>query len=105
MSSENYFFAYLTAPNIIAAIAVVNVWTFMLFGLDKIRAEEGSWRISEAALLNWSFFGGTPGAMPDAPYSATKPANSPFAATCMVSRSFKLLQAQVPVAGFCCSAS
>ena len=45
MISENYFFAYLTAPNIIAAIAVVNVWTFMLFGLDKIRAEEGSWRI------------------------------------------------------------
>jgi uncharacterized membrane protein YsdA (DUF1294 family) len=51
MSSGNDFFDYLTAPNIIAAIAAVNVWTFMLFGLDKIRAEEGSWRISEGTLL------------------------------------------------------
>ncbi len=53
---------YLTLSKIIAAIAAVNVWTFMLFGLDKIRAEEGSWRISEAALQTWSFFGGTLGA-------------------------------------------
>ena len=62
MSSENYFFAYLTAPNIIAAIAVVNVWTFMLFGLDKIRAEKGAWRVSEGTLLMWSFIGGSIGA-------------------------------------------
>ena len=54
--------AYLTAPNIIAAISAVNVWTFMLFGLDKIRAEEGSWRISEGTLLGWSFIGGSVGA-------------------------------------------
>jgi uncharacterized membrane protein YsdA (DUF1294 family) len=62
MSSENYFIHLLTLPNIIAAIAVVNVWTFMLFGLDKIRAEEGSWRISEGTLLLWSFIGGSIGA-------------------------------------------
>ena len=78
MSSENYFFAYLTAPNIIAAIAVVNVWTFMLFGLDKIRAEEGSWRISEAALLNWSFLGGTLGAYAGRAIFRHKTGKQPF---------------------------
>lgn len=56
------FLAYITLPNILAAFALVNVWTFMLFGLDKIRAEKGSWRMSEATLLAWSFYGGTMGA-------------------------------------------
>ena len=54
--------ALFTLPNIIAAFAVVNVWTFMLFGLDKIRAEEGSWRVSEGTFLMWSFIGGSIGA-------------------------------------------
>jgi uncharacterized membrane protein YsdA (DUF1294 family) len=34
----------------------------MLFGLNKIRAEEGSWRVSEGTLLGWAFFGGSIGA-------------------------------------------
>ncbi len=54
--------ACLTLPNIVAAFAAVNVWTFMLFGLDRIRAEEGSWRVAEATLLMWSFIGGSMGA-------------------------------------------
>lgn len=62
MHSDNYLFAYLTLPNILAAFAAVNVWTFMLFGLDKIRAEDGSWRISEGTLLIWAFYGGSIGA-------------------------------------------
>ena len=52
----------LTFPNIIAAFIMMNVWTFMLFGIDKIRAEEGSWRVSEGTLLAWAFFGGSIGA-------------------------------------------
>ena len=52
----------LSLPHIIGAFALINIWTFMLFGLDKIRAEEGSWRISEGALLAWAFFGGSVGA-------------------------------------------
>ena len=52
----------LTVPNGLAAFALVNIWTFMLFGLDKIRAEEGVWRVSEGTLLAWAFFGGTIGA-------------------------------------------
>jgi uncharacterized membrane protein YsdA (DUF1294 family) len=52
----------LTLPNIIAAFALINIWTFMLFGIDKLRAEAGGWRVSEGALLGWAFFGGTLGA-------------------------------------------
>lgn len=52
----------LTLPNALAMFALVNLWTFMLFGLDKIRAEEGSWRVSEGTLLLWAFLGGTIGA-------------------------------------------
>ena len=34
----------------------------MLFGFDKLRAEAGSWRISEGTLLTWAFIGGSIGA-------------------------------------------
>lgn len=44
---------YLVAMNFIA---------FASFGIDKAKAEAGSRRISEAALLQWAFLGGTPGA-------------------------------------------
>lgn len=52
----------LTLPNALATFALVNLWTFMLFGLHKIRAEEGTWRVSEGTLLIWAFLGGTIGA-------------------------------------------
>lgn len=52
----------LTLPNALGAFALVNLWTFMLFGLDKIRAEEGGWRVSEGTLLTWAFLGGSFGA-------------------------------------------
>ncbi|WP_373475949.1 DUF1294 domain-containing protein [Sphingorhabdus sp.] len=52
----------LTLPNALAAFVLVNIWTFMLFGLDNIRAEGGSWRVSEGTLLAWAFLGGTIGA-------------------------------------------
>ena len=52
----------ITLPNALAAFTLVNLWTFMLFGLDKIRAEEGTWRVSEGTLLIWAFLGGTIGA-------------------------------------------
>ena len=54
--------ALLTLPNALGAFALVNLWTCMLFGLDKIRAEEGTWRVSEGTLLTWAFLGGTIGA-------------------------------------------
>jgi uncharacterized membrane protein YsdA (DUF1294 family) len=52
----------LTLPNILAAFALVNLWTFLLVGLDKIRAGAGSSRVSEGTLLIWAFFGGIIGA-------------------------------------------
>lgn len=54
--------ALLTLPNIVAAFALVNLLTFMLFGFDKLRAEAGGWRISEGTLLTWAFLGGSVGA-------------------------------------------
>ena len=52
----------LTLPNALGLFALVNLWTFMLFGFDKIRAARGSSRVSEGALLAWAFLGGTIGA-------------------------------------------
>lgn len=40
----------------------VNFIAFAAFGLDKMRAKAGAWRISEGALLGWALIGGTPGA-------------------------------------------
>jgi uncharacterized membrane protein YsdA (DUF1294 family) len=56
------FNTLLTLPNALGLFALVNLWTFILFGLDKIRAEAGTWRVSEGTLLIWAFFGGTIGA-------------------------------------------
>ncbi|MFN3619178.1 DUF1294 domain-containing protein [Sphingorhabdus sp.] len=56
------FASLLTLPNLVAAFALINLATFMLFGFDKLRAEAGSWRISEGTLLAWAFFGGSVGA-------------------------------------------
>ena len=52
----------LTLPNALGLFALVNLWTFMLFGFDKIRAARGSSRVSERALLAWAFLGGNIGA-------------------------------------------
>ena len=52
----------LTLPNALGLFALVNLWTFMLFGFDKIRAARGSSRVSEGVLLAWAFLGGTIGA-------------------------------------------
>ncbi len=52
----------LTLTNFILVLLLVNAVTFVLFGWDKLMAEAGSWRVSEAALLRWSLFGGIGGA-------------------------------------------
>jgi uncharacterized membrane protein YsdA (DUF1294 family) len=54
--------ALVTPANIVSAAIILNVWTFMLFGIDKIKAENGAWRISEAGLLFAALIGGTIGA-------------------------------------------
>ena len=47
---------------IIGTIILLNTWTFMLFGFDKLRAEAGSWRIAESTLLGFALIGGSAGA-------------------------------------------
>ena len=52
----------LSPANIVTALAVMNFLAVAAFGLDKARAEQGAWRISEDTLLQLAFFGGTLGA-------------------------------------------
>lgn len=52
----------LSATNILLAFMLINAWTFVMFGWDKIRAEKFQWRVSEATLLKLALFGGSLGA-------------------------------------------
>ena len=52
----------LSATNILLAFILLNAWTFVLFGWDKIQAEKFQWRVSEATLLKLALFGGSLGA-------------------------------------------
>ncbi len=44
-------------------IIVVNIVTFLVYGIDKWKAKQGSWRISEATLLILAVIGGSIGAL------------------------------------------
>lgn len=46
-----------------AYLALVNVATFGAFTFDKIAAQNGWWRVSEASLLSLAFIGGSLGAL------------------------------------------
>ena len=43
-------------------LAAINVVTFFLYGIDKLKAKHSRWRISEATLIWMSVFGGSLGA-------------------------------------------
>lgn len=47
---------------ILAALVVINLVTFALFGLDKVLAQREARRIRESTLLWLALLGGTPGA-------------------------------------------
>jgi len=47
---------------IIIILLVINVITFLTYGIDKWKAKHGKWRISEATLLLLAVFGGSIGA-------------------------------------------
>lgn len=47
---------------LLLALVAINLWTFMLFGWDKLQAEEGGWRVSESKLLALALLGGIGGA-------------------------------------------
>ena len=43
-------------------LAVINVVTFFMYGVDKWKAKKSKWRIREAALLGLAILGGSIGA-------------------------------------------
>lgn len=49
MTVEKFSYIYLLS---------INILTFFLFGLDKLKAKLNAWRISERTLLVVTFFGG-----------------------------------------------
>ena len=44
-------------------LIAINVVTFLVYGIDKVKARQGSWRISEATLLILAVIGGSIGAL------------------------------------------
>ena len=44
-------------------LIVINIVTFLVYGIDKLKAKQGSWRISEATLLIFAVIGGSIGAL------------------------------------------
>jgi uncharacterized membrane protein YsdA (DUF1294 family) len=42
-------------------LIIINIVTFLVYGIDKWKAKQGSWRISEATLLMLAVIGGTIG--------------------------------------------
>lgn len=44
-------------------LAVVNIVTFLLYGIDKRKAKRSKWRVQESTLLWWAVFGGSIGAL------------------------------------------
>ena len=43
-------------------LAVINVATFFMYGIDKWKVKKSKWRISEATLLGMAVIGGSIGA-------------------------------------------
>ena len=44
-------------------LIVINIVTFLVYGIDKWKAKQGSWRISETTLLILAVIGGSIGAL------------------------------------------
>jgi uncharacterized membrane protein YsdA (DUF1294 family) len=44
-------------------LIAINIVTFLVYGIDKWKAKQGSWRISEATLLILATIGGSIGAL------------------------------------------
>ena len=44
-------------------LAVINAVTFLVYGIDKLRAKRGAWRVSEKTLFVLPILGGSVGAI------------------------------------------
>lgn len=45
------------------ALGIISTITLLLYGIDKLKAKLGAWRIPERVLLGFAFFGGGLGAL------------------------------------------
>ena len=43
-------------------VIIINVLTFFIYGIDKLKAKKGKWRTPEASLLGLAVIGGSIGA-------------------------------------------
>ena len=48
---------------VLLILAAVNLLAFALYGVDKVKAKKGAWRIPEATLLLVALLGGSVGAL------------------------------------------
>jgi len=48
---------------IIIALVVWNVVVMLLYGVDKLKASKGAWRVSENTLITCAFLGGSVGSL------------------------------------------
>ena len=48
---------------VLLILAAVNLLAFALYGIDKLKAKKGAWRIPESTLLLVAFLGGSLGAL------------------------------------------
>ncbi len=46
-----------------AYLAIASLITFVMYKIDKVKAEKKKWRIRESTLLGFGFFGGAAGAV------------------------------------------
>lgn len=44
-------------------LSIINLFTFLIFGIDKYKARHHQWRISEKMLFGLCLFGGSLGAL------------------------------------------
>jgi uncharacterized membrane protein YsdA (DUF1294 family) len=52
----------LSPANLATAFIAMNFLAFAAFGIDKMKAEAGAWRVQESTLLMLALLGGSPGA-------------------------------------------
>ena len=67
MNNEEITNSFLLNPQFTACVVggylvLINLLTFIVYGIDKLKAKKGKWRIPESTLLLLAFMGGSVGA-------------------------------------------
>lgn len=87
--------ALLSPANIATVVIGWNFLAFAAFGIDKAKAEAGTWRIAESTLLTMALLGGSPGAYAGRAAFRHKTRKQPFS-----SRLFGIAVSQVVLLGW-----